>query len=307
MAHSTDVDDFIRPFIAPPGRAVHLARDFDPRATGPFADQEAAKGLLADGVQLLAAYQDKLYAQNIHALLVVIQAMDAAGKDSTIKHVMSGINPQGCQVFSFKVPSQEELDHDYLWRFNRALPERGRIGIFNRSYYEDVLVVRVHPAILAGNKLPAAEKNDGIWQRRFEQINHFEAYLEANGIHVLKFFLNVSKAEQRKRFLARIDEPDKNWKFAAGDVTERAYWDDYMHAYQEVLRHTSTEVAPWYVIPADHKWFMRLAVVAVMNRKMQQLAPSYPETTEAHRLELQTARAALLAEDGPDAPTPPAA
>lgn len=306
MASVTDLDDFIRPFISPPGQAVDLARDFDPGSTGPFADSDQAKGLLADGVQLLAEYQDKLYAQNIHALLIVVQAMDAAGKDSTIKHVMSGVNPQGCQVFSFKVPSQEELDHDYLWRFNRALPERGRIGLFNRSYYEDVLVVRVHPAILDKNQLPPSEKNDGIWQRRFEQINHFEAYLAANGTHVLKFFLNVSKAEQRKRFLERIDKPEKNWKFSAGDVTERGYWDDYMHAYQEVLRHTSTAVAPWHVIPADHKWFTRLAVVAAIIRKMQALAPTYPEPTEAHRQELQTARAVLLAEDGPDAALPPA-
>jgi PPK2 family polyphosphate:nucleotide phosphotransferase len=291
------LDEFLRPFLVPPGGAVDLARDHDPGYTTPGLDKAAAEDLLSAGAARLAEYQAKLYAQNIHGLLVVIQGMDAAGKDGTIQHVMSGVNPQGCQVFSFKVPSAEEMDHDYLWRFFKALPERGRIGIFNRSYYEDVLVVRVHPQVLGLAQLPAVTKNDpDLWQQRFDQINAFERYLVDNSIHVLKFHLHMSKAEQKKRFLARIAEPDKNWKFSAGDVRERGFWDDYMRAYQEVLRHTSTEWAPWYVIPADHKWFTHLAVAAAISGKMMALAPEYP-TPSAERLEeLRQAKALLAAE-----------
>ncbi len=291
------LDEFLRPFQVPPGAQVDLARDHDPAYLPPHLDKAAAEGLLQEGVARLAEFQDKLYAQNIHALLVVVQAMDAAGKDGTIKHVMSGVNPQGCQVYSFKVPSAEEMDHDYLWRFFKALPERGRIGVFNRSYYEDVLVVRVHPEILGRAQLPPAVRDDpGIWQRRFDQINAFERYLVENSIHVVKLFLNVSKAEQRQRFLARIAEPEKHWKFSAGDVRERAFWDDYMHAYQEVLRHTSTDWAPWYVIPADHKWFTRIAAAAAIYQKMMALAPEYPPVTAAHLDDLRQSKAILEAE-----------
>jgi PPK2 family polyphosphate:nucleotide phosphotransferase len=222
--------------------------------------------------------------------------MDAAGKDGTIKHVMSGVNPQGCQVFSFKAPSSEELDHDYLWRCFRALPERGRIGIFNRSYYEEVLIARVHPEILAGQQLPESLKDKQIWNRRFEEINNFEKYLVNNGIIVLKFFLNVSKQAQKKRFLERIDLPEKNWKFSAGDAKERAFWDDYMNAYEDMFNHTSTEWAPWHIIPADHKWFTRLAVATVITNQLKSLNLKYPTVNEAHKKDLVEAKALLEAE-----------
>ncbi|HEY9647470.1 MAG TPA: PPK2 family polyphosphate kinase, partial [Chroococcidiopsis sp.] len=230
------------PFLVKPGYSIKL-RDYDPRYTDRLNSKEGAASKLQEGVQQLGAYQDILYAQNTYALLIIFQAMDAAGKDSTIKHVMSGVNPQGCQVFSFKAPSAEELDHDYLWRSLKAVPERGRIGIFNRSYYEEVLVVRVHPELLDRQQLPPDAKGKKIWQHRFEQINNVEKYLVENGIIVLKFFLNVSKAEQKKRFLERIEQPEKNWKFSAADVRERQRWDDYMHAYEEMFNHTSTDWA----------------------------------------------------------------
>lgn len=288
--------DFIKPFVVPHDRKIDLKRDYDPDYAHDSIKKKDADELLAEGVEKLAAYQDKLYAQSTHALLLIFQAMDAAGKDSVIKHVMSGLNPQGTQVYSFKAPSSEELDHDYLWRNFKALPERGRIGIFNRSYYEEVLVVRVHPQILAGQSLPPELKDDGIWARRYTEINHFEEYLTNNGISVLKFFLNVSKGEQKARFLERIDLPEKNWKFSIQDVKERGFWGDYQAAYEDMLNHTSTQRAPWHVIPADRKWFTRLAVAAAIIAKFEEIDPQYPAVTEAHRQELVQARALLEAE-----------
>ena len=227
---------------------------------------------------------------------MVFQAMDAAGKDGTIRHVMSGVNPQGCQVFSFKSPSAEERDHDYLWRTTKALPERGRIGIHNRSYYEEVLVARVHPEILASQQLPDDRKRDGVWKRRFEQICNFEQYLVDNGIVVLKFYLNVSKKEQKRRFIERIDLDDKNWKFSMNDAKERVFWKDYMHAYEDVFTHTSTKHAPWYIIPADNKWFMRLAVAAITYQTLENLDLKYPVLTKEKKQELLEAKKVLLAE-----------
>jgi PPK2 family polyphosphate:nucleotide phosphotransferase len=288
--------EFIRPLIVPPGKKISLARDFDPTFKGEYIDRKEAEGRLADGIQRLARYQDMLYAQNQYAVLIILQAMDAAGKDGTIKHVMSGINPQGCQVFSFKAPSDEELDHDFLWRCNKALPERGRIGIFNRSYYEEVLVARVHPTILARQRLPAEAAAGHIWRRRFRDINNFERYLTGNGIVVLKFFLHLSKEEQKKRFLARINRPEKNWKFSAADVQERMYWDDYMAAYEDMFNHTSTRWAPWHIIPADHKWFTRLAVGTVIYAKLRSLGLAYPTIDDKQRQGLITAKEMLEAE-----------
>lgn len=272
-------------FIVPTDKKIRL-KDYDPGFTAEFENKEDALTQLREDVLSLAAYQDVLYAQDTYALLIIFQAMDAAGKDGAIKHVMSGVDPQGCQVFSFKAPSSEELDHDYLWRNMRALPERGRIGIFNRSYYEEVLVVRVHPEILNAQRLPPEAKEKNIWKKRFEEINDFEHYLVRNGIVVLKFFLNVSKEEQKKRFLKRITTPEKNWKFSVSDVKERAFWDDYMKAYEDVFNHTSTSWAPWHIIPADHKWFTRAAVADIIVAKLKSLNLKYPVVTEAHRQEL---------------------
>jgi PPK2 family polyphosphate:nucleotide phosphotransferase len=278
--------------IATPNSTIRL-KHYDPADTGDRQDRSAAEVDLQKGVRQLGKYQDILYAQNTYALLIIFQAMDAAGKDSTIKHVMSGVNPQGCQVFNFKAPSVEELDHDYLWRSLKALPERGRIGIFNRSYYEEVLIVRVHPELLDQQQLPVAAKGKKIWSRRFAEINNLEKYLVDNGVLVLKFFLNVSKAEQKTRFLERIHQPEKNWKFSVSDVQERAFWDDYMAAYEDMLTHTSTEWAPWYVIPADHKWFTRLAVVDIICAKLKSLDLQYPSISTAHREALLEAKLAL--------------
>ncbi|MFN2453532.1 MAG: polyphosphate kinase 2 family protein [Pyrinomonadaceae bacterium] len=283
-------------FIAPPDKRLKL-KDHDPAFTGKFKGKEDARVKLREDVARLAEYQDVLYAEGAHALLVVFQAMDAAGKDSAIKHVMSGINPQGCQVYSFKQPSAEELAHDYLWRAAKALPERGRIGIFNRSYYEETLVVRVHPELLAAQRLPPEAVDKRIWKQRFEDINNFEQHLTRNGTHVIKFFLHVSKKEQRRRFLARIDTPEKNWKFALGDVKERARWDDYMAAYEDLLSHTSTQDAPWHIIPADHKWFTRVAVAGIIAAKLKSLKSAYPVVSEAHRQELLKAKEQLEHED----------
>ena len=245
----------------------------------------------------LAELQNVLYAQNTHALLIVFQAMDAAGKDSAIKHVMSGINPQGCQVFSFKQPSTEELEHDYLWRCAKSLPERGRLGIFNRSYYEEVLVVRVHAGILQSQSLPDDVKKDkNVWKKRFAQIRNFEDYLAYNGVHVIKFFLNVSKDEQKKRFLARIEEKEKNWKFSASDAKERAFWNDYMKSYEEAISATSTENAPWYVVPADKKWFTRTAVSEIIIKKLESLNLKYPTLSEAQQQDLLDAKKILESE-----------
>ena len=262
--------------------------------TGDYTDKDQAKDDLTKNVQRLSKYQDILYAQNSHSLLIVFQAMDAAGKDGAIEHVMTGVNPQGCHIASFKAPSTEELDHDFLWRCQKALPGRGMIGIFNRSHYEEVLVVRVHPNFLDAQQLPREVREDSdFWKNRFTQIRNWEDHLAANGTHVLKFFLHVSKDEQKKRFLARIEEPEKNWKFSAGDAKERAYWDDYMSAYAEAISATSTANSPWYIIPADKKWFTRLAVSEVIVEKLKSLNLQYPTVTEKHKAELVEAKKML--------------
>ncbi len=282
-------------FIVPPDKKIKL-KNYDPEFTGKYKNKEAALSDLQEDIERLAKYQDILYAQNKHALLIIFQAMDAAGKDGVIKHVMSGVNPQGCQIFSFKSPSAEELDHDFLWRSMKALPERGRIGIFNRSYYEEVLVVRVHPNILASQPLASALKGKKIWEQRFKDINNFERYLTRNGIHVLKFFLNVSKEEQKNRFLARINTPEKNWKFSVNDAKERGHWDDYMKAYEDMFNNTSTEWSPWHIIPADNKWFTRAAVADVIVAKLKSLKLDYPEVSEEHKQELLKAKEILESE-----------
>jgi PPK2 family polyphosphate:nucleotide phosphotransferase len=271
-------------------------KDHDPGDTGEFTSKKDGRARLEAGCERLRELQDVLYAQDRYALLLIFQAMDGAGKDSVIKHVMSGINPQGCQVFSFKEPSSEELDHDFLWRTNRGLPERGRIGVFNRSYYEEALIVRVHPHILKRQKLPEMLVGDAIWPQRYESINALERHLTRNGTVIRKFFLNVSKEEQRRRFLARLDQPEKNWKFALADVEERKHWDRYMAAYEDVIRSTSTPEAPWYVVPADHKWFTRLVVADAIVDTLESLHLAYPTVDEAKREELARARAALEAE-----------
>jgi PPK2 family polyphosphate:nucleotide phosphotransferase len=289
------IAEFIEPFYVQPGRRVRLPGDFDPAGTRQVKTKEA-KEVLAGGVELLAEYQDRLYAQGTNGLVVVLQAMDAAGKDGTIKHVMSGVNPQGVTVNSFKIPSAEELAHDYLWRYQKALPERGRIGIFNRSHYEEVLVVRVHPAILAGQKMPAKMKGRGVWTRRFREINDWERYLTDQGFTFVKLFLNLSREEQRRRFLARVDLPEKNWKFSSNDAKERAFWDDYQKAFADVLSSTSTEWAPWYVIPADDKPFARVAAAAVIAHALIRIDPRYPVVSEAQKADLVVAKQALEAE-----------
>jgi PPK2 family polyphosphate:nucleotide phosphotransferase len=277
------------------GTAFRL-RDHDPGETGEFKTKKEGRDRLEEGRERLRALQDVLYAHDRYALLLIFQAMDGAGKDSVIKHVMSGVNPQGCQVYSFKEPSTEDLDHDLLWRTSRCLPERGRIGVFNRSYYEEVLIVRVHPHILKRQKLPEDVLGDDIWPRRFESINGLEQHLTRNGTVVRKFFLNISREEQRQRFLARLDEPEKNWKFALGDVKEREHWDRYMEAYEDMIRHTSTPEAPWYVVPADHKWYTRLVVADAIADTLESLALAYPTVDESKREELARARAVLEAE-----------
>jgi PPK2 family polyphosphate:nucleotide phosphotransferase len=286
------------PFRITDGRKFRL-KQIDPGETlGLGAEhKERAKEALETGVDLLAKLQDKLYAYDRWAVLLIFQAMDAAGKDGAIKHVMSGVNPQGCEVTSFKAPSAEELDHDFLWRCAKRIPERGRIGIFNRSYYEETLVVRVHPEYLKAQRLPDDNqhpKGKDFWKQRFDAINNFEHYLTNNGVVILKFFLHVSKEEQEKRFLARIDDPAKNWKFSMKDVTEREHWDDYMHAYEQTVRHTATDNAPWYVVPADTKWFTRLVVASAIVQRLSALDLSYPKLSADELSELQTARKALL-------------
>ncbi len=288
---------FVEPYRVTKGRGFRL-KDFDAGDTGGLgSDQKPqAKELLGRGVQWLAEEQDRLYAQNRWAVLLVFQAMDAAGKDGTIKHVMSGVNPQGCQVYSFKQPSSEELDHDFLWRTMRCLPERGRIGIFNRSYYEEVLVVRVHPEFLQRQQLPQEFVGKRIWEERLTDIAAFERYLARNGVVVLKFFLNVSRREQKRRFLERLDQPEKNWKFAPSDVAERAHWNDYMKAYEEAIRATAAKQAPWFVVPADNKWYTRLVVAAAIVEALERLDLAYPKVDAAKRKELAAARAALTKE-----------
>jgi len=286
-----------RPYRIKKGKDFRLT-DCDPADTGDLEaeDKPLAKEALREGIEALAELQQMLYAQDRWAVLLIFQAMDAAGKDSTIKHVMSGVNPQGCQVYSFKAPSKEELDHDYLWRCMKALPERGRIGIFNRSYYEETLVVRVHPPILASQQLPANLVTKDIWDTRFEDIRHFERYLARNGVAVCKFFLHVSKQEQKKRFLERLDNADKHWKFSAQDVKERDYWDEYMHAYEQVIRHTATKHAPWYVVPADNKWYMRVVVAAAVIDTLCSLDLHYPLVGDDEKQELAAARDTLLSQ-----------
>lgn len=284
--------DVLKKILAKPGEK-HKVSDFETNYTASLT-KEKSNNLLEENIQELAALQDKLYAQDRYSVLVVFQAMDAAGKDGTIKHVMSGINPQGCQVYSFKQPSAEELDHGYLWRIYKCLPERGRIGIFNRSHYEDVLVAKVHPSIVLNGKLPNIHKIDDIsdkfWKKRYRQINDWERYLTENGTIVIKFFLNVSKEEQGKRFLERLNDEAKNWKFSASDIKEREYWNDYMKAYSDMLTHTSTEDAPWYVIPADNKWFMRYAVGQIICDRLREVDLHYPIVSDAAKAEIEKAR-----------------
>jgi PPK2 family polyphosphate:nucleotide phosphotransferase len=272
-------------------------KDIDPADTLDFTseDKPHAQEALAMGVALLAELQDRLYAQDRWAVLLIFQAMDAAGKDSAIKHVMSGVNPQGCQVYSFKVPTSEDLDHDYLWRCLKCLPERGRIGIFNRSYYEETLVVRVHPEFLAQQKLPPQLITKHIWKERFQDIRNVERYLTRNGVAIRKIFLHVSNKEQKKRFLERIEEPEKHWKFSTNDVKEREYWDDYMAAYEDMIQHTATKGAPWYVVPADKKWFTRVIVAAAVIEALSSLDLHYPEVSEEQLQELAAAKRALEA------------
>jgi PPK2 family polyphosphate:nucleotide phosphotransferase len=282
-------------FRVAPDSKVRL-KDWDPDDTGGIKSKQEARERLRKGVNRLRELQELLYAQDRWSLLLIFQAMDAAGKDSTIEHVMSGVNPQGCQVFSFKQPSAEELDHDFLWRTTRCLPERGRIGVFNRSYYEEVLVVRVHPEYLRAQKLPRDLVTKDIWRERYESINDLEKHLARNGTVICKFFLNVSRKEQKKRFLARLDEPEKHWKFSAADVKERERWGEYMQAYEEMLEATSSRHAPWYVIPADHKWFMRMAVADVIVSVLEKMDLHFPKLEESRRAELAKARRALESE-----------
>jgi PPK2 family polyphosphate:nucleotide phosphotransferase len=287
------------PYCVTSGKHFRL-KDFDPAHTGKIHSKSEAAEALRRGIAWMAEAQDKLYAQNSWGVLLIFQAMDAAGKDGAIKHVMSGVNPQGVQVYSFKSPSAEELDHDYLWRCFCKLPERGRIGIFNRSYYEEVLAVRVHPQFLAGQRIPKPLVTKKIWEQRFEDICAFERYLSRNGIVVRKFFLNVSQKEQKRRFLARLDRPEKNWKFSGSDVKERGFWDDYMKCYEDMIRHTATPESPWYVVPADNKWFTRLVVAASVVDTLHGLNLAYPKVSDAQRKELQAAKEILEKKKGKD-------
>src|SRR6266702_1286650 len=297
MISFNDILDAVR---VRPGKKMRF-KDHDPAWAGdgkiPKADRKKfAEELLTQDLGALAASQDRLYAANTYAILLIFQAMDAAGKDSTIKHVMTGVNPQGCQVFSFKHPSAEELHHNFMWRYARALPERGRIGIYNRSYYEEVLVVKVHPELVVAERIPDAKVNDKFWQARYDDINSFERHLTRNGTVILKFFLNLSRDEQRKRFLERLDKPEKHWKFSDADLAERGCWDDYMRAYEECLSATSTAWAPWHVIPADHKWVSRAMVAHIVTAAIESLDLKYPTVTEEKRRLIEAARKQLEAE-----------
>jgi PPK2 family polyphosphate:nucleotide phosphotransferase len=293
----SELESRIAPFEVKPGGAVHLAKDFDPDFRGSYVEKSDAAAALAEGVAQLGEYQARLAAQSTYAVLIVLQAMDAAGKDGTIKHVLSGVNPQGVGVHAFKVPSATELQHDFLWRYQQALPARGTIGIFNRSHYEEVLVVRVHPENLDLQHLPEKSKRSDIWQRRYREINDWERYLVDNGVRVVKLFLNLSKDEQRRRFLDRIDEPDKNWKFSVGDALERARWDDYQRAYEDMLAATSTRYAPWHVVPADHKWFARLAASWIILDTLMDIDPRYPKVDAATREQMLRIKKDLEAEE----------
>jgi PPK2 family polyphosphate:nucleotide phosphotransferase len=299
------VGGFVKPLRVRPGSKVTLRTDYDPGARSGVAGKKDGERLLRRGARLLDEYQDRLAAQGTYAVLVILQAIDAGGKDSTIRHVMSGVNPQGVHVSSFKAPTAAELDHDYLWRHQRRLPARGEIGIFNRSHYEEVLVVRVHPEMLDREKIPSGSARQDIWKRRYREINDWERYLTDNGVRLVKLFLNVSKEEQRIRFLKRIDRPEKNWKFSAADARERLHWDDYQRAYSRMLTHTSTEWAPWYVLPADHKWFTRICAAAVIAQTLIDIDPRYPVPGATARQELLRARAELEAEAPPGAAADP--
>jgi PPK2 family polyphosphate:nucleotide phosphotransferase len=283
------------PYCITKGEKFRL-KDFDPAETNGVKSKEHAEKILARRVGLLSDMQEKLYAQDRWALLLIFQAMDAAGKDGAIKHVMSGVNPQGCDVHAFKSPSAEELNHDYLWRAHKCIPERGQIGIFNRSYYEEVLVVRVHPTFLRAQKLPDDLITKHIWDQRYEDINSFERYMTRNGVVIRKFFLHLSKKEQEKRFLERLEDSKKNWKFSMADVQERGFWKDYQEAYEEMIQHTATKHAPWYVIPADNKWFTRLAVASAIIETLGELDLAFPDVDEAKKKELEAVRTSLLAQ-----------
>jgi PPK2 family polyphosphate:nucleotide phosphotransferase len=299
------VAELIRPLRVKPGSKVNLARDFDPGYKAGYVKKRDAQEIMQRGIDMLCDYQARLAAQDSYGVLVCLQALDAAGKDGTIRHVMSGVNPQGVHVTSFKQPSAEELDHDYLWRYARHLPERGDIGIFNRSHYEEVLVVRVHPEILDRQKLPREAKGKGVWQRRYREINDWERYLTENGFRVVKMFLNLSKEEQRTRFFKRLDLPENNWKFSAADVRERQRWDDYQAAFSEMLSATSTRMAPWYVIPADHKWFARLCAAAVLVHTLTGIDPQYPGVSAEQREQLLLVKKELEAQAPGGAPADP--
>ena len=290
------LEEFVSMFRVKPGSRVNLAKDFDPAFKADVSRKKDGVALLEEGIQVMSEYQARLAAQDTWGVLVVLQALDAAGKDGTIRHVMSGVNPQGVAVHSFKVPSAEELDHDYLWRYARHLPARGQIGIFNRSYYEEVLVVRVHPENLDRERLPPAAKKGDVWKRRYREINDWERYLTDNGFRIVKLFLNLSHEEQRIRFLRRIDLPDHNWKFSTSDFEERGHWNAYQRAFSDVLSNTSTEWAPWHVIPADHKWFERLAVGLVIAHTLLEIDPRYPTVTKKQREALLEVKQALEAQ-----------
>ena len=283
------------PFCITKGEKFRL-KDWDPAATTGVKNKQHAQNILDAREGVLSRLQEKLYAQDRWALLVVLQALDAAGKDGVIKHVMSGVNPQGCDVHAFKSPSNEELNHDYLWRTQKCIPERGKIGIFNRSYYEEVLVVRVHPTLLRAERLPDELITKHIWDQRYEDINAYEEYLTRNGVMILKFFLHVSKEEQKKRFLERLEDPKKNWKFAMADVSERGFWKDYQEAYEEMIQNTAAKHAPWFVVPADNKWFTRLIVASAIIQALDELHLSFPEVAKARKKELEAVRASLLAQ-----------
>ena len=282
-----------KPYRIEHGKGFQL-KHFDPGTTGHFRSKEHAQEMLDRGIAEMAEFQDRLYAQDVWAVLLIFQAMDAAGKDGAIKHVMSGVNPQGCQVYAFKAPSPEDLNHDYLWRTSKCLPERGHIGIFNRSYYEEVLVVRVHPDVLKHERVPESLLGKHLWKERFGDIRNFERYLSHNGVAVRKFFLNVSKKEQKRRFLGRLETPQKNWKFSAADVHERESWDEYAAAYEEMIAATSTKHAPWFVVPADNKWYTRLVVAAAIVDTLEDLKLEYPKVDPEKRKLLQAAKAELL-------------
>jgi PPK2 family polyphosphate:nucleotide phosphotransferase len=299
--------EFIEPFRVTPGTKISLAKDFDPAFKAGITSKKDGRELLAEGVQLLSEYQNRLAAQDTWGLLVVLQALDAAGKDGAIRHVMSGVNPQGVRVHSFKVPSSEELDHDFLWRYVQRLPRRGEIGIFNRSHYEEVLVVRVHPENLDRQKLPKATKRGDVWKQRYREINEWERHLSDNGFKIVKLFLNLSKEEQRCRFLRRIDYPEKNWKFNADDVKTRQHWDAYQTAFSRMLSNTSTEWAPWYVIPADHKWYLRVIAAAVLVQTLADIDPQYPTVSDEARRALAAAKVQLLGQAPPGVPADPIA